>query len=63
MDNEDNSSCLTELKQIYEKEKYSSLNNFKIQKSISKLMLSSNKLLLENDIKLRKKADFVSCVI
>ena len=44
IDNEDNRSFFTELKQTYEKEGYVNLKNFKIQNALYKLRLSSNKL-------------------
>ena len=44
IDNEDNRSFFTELKQTYEKERYLNLKNFEIRNALSKLRLSSNKL-------------------
>ena len=44
IDNKDNRSFFTELKQTYEKERYVNLKNFEIQFALSKLRLSSNTL-------------------
>ena len=44
IDNEENRSFFTELKQTYEKERYLNLKNFEIRNALSKLRLSSNKL-------------------
>ena len=44
IDNEENRSFFTGLKQTYEKERYSNLKNLKIQNSLSQLRLSLNKL-------------------
>ena len=44
IDNEDNRSFFTELKQTYEKERYLNLKNFEIRNALFKLKHSSNKL-------------------
>ena len=44
IENEDNRSFFTELKQTYGKERYLNMKNFEIRNVISKLRLSSNKL-------------------
>ena len=44
IDNEDNRSFFTELKQTYEKERYLNLKTFEMRNALSKLRLSSNKL-------------------
>ena len=44
IDNEDNRSFFTELKQTYERERYLNLKNFEIRNALFKLRLSSNKL-------------------
>ena len=44
IDNEDNRSFFTELKQAYEKKRYLNLKNFETRNALSKLRLSSNKL-------------------
>ena len=65
IDNEENRSFFTELKQTYEKERYLNLKNFVIRNALPKLRLSSNKLavLLENGIRLTKERDFAIFVI
>ena len=44
IENEDNRSFFTELKETYGKERYLNMKNFEIRNVISKLRLSSNKL-------------------
>ena len=44
VDNKDNRSFFTQLKQTYDKERYLNFKNFEIQRAMSKLRLSSNKL-------------------
>ena len=64
IDNEENRSFFTKLKQTCEKERYLNLKNSEILNALSKIRLSSNKqLLLENSIRLTKKRDFAIFVI
>ena len=65
IDNEDNRSFFTELKQTYERERYLNLKNFEIRNALFKLRLPSNKLAVVTGkcIRLRKKIDYVIFVI